>query len=422
MMKILLIIIDGLGDRPIAELGNKTPLEAARAPNLDYMAQQGVCGLITPFLFPGEKIPTSEGTHIALFGFQNYFLGRGPYEAMGVGMKMNAGDVALRVNFATVGKNLKIIDRRANRIERTRPFIDALSDIKIDGVKFLIKKSFGHRAVLVLRCLTYDVKHLSAEISDNDSHKNKVKIKKIIPLNQSKEAKFTADVLNEYLSKAEHILEDHPLNKKRIKQGLLAANYLLVRGAGRFKETPSFKKRYNLKAACVAGGGLYKGVAKILGMDLIKVKGATGMADTNLKAKFRVAKNALCPVKCRSAAISPKAKLFNRVKKYDFVFLHIKATDTFAHDNDFIGKKDFIEKIDKNIKSILGLKNTIIAITADHSTSCDLKRHCLEPIPILIYGDGKDNVSQFSERACAKGKLKKIKQTCLMPKILDLAK
>ncbi len=401
-MKILLVIIDGLGDRPIAKLGDRTPLDAAKTPNLDYMAKQGVCGLITPFLFSQEKEPTSEGAHIALFGYQNYFLGRGPYEAVGAGMKMNAGDVALRVNFATVDKNFKIIDRRAGRIEKTQPLIKALSKIKIKGVKFLIKRSFGHRAVLLLKCLRLNLKQLSSGISDNDSHKNKVKIKKIIPLNQSREAKFTADVLSEYLARVHHILKDHFLNRKREKQGLLPANYLLVRGAGKFKKTPSFKERYNLSAACVAGGGLYKGVAKILGMDLIKVKGATGMADTNLKAKFRVAKNAL--------------------RKYNFVFLHIKATDTFAHDNDFIGKKKFIEKIDKNIKSILCLKNALIVITADHSTCCNMKAHCLEPIPILIFGDGKDNVSQFSERTCAKGNFKKIKQTDLMPKILKLAK
>ena len=400
MMKILLIIIDGLGDRPIVELGNRTPLGAAKTLNLDYMAQQGVCGLVTPFLFSGEKEPTSEGAHIALFGYQNYFLGRGPYEAVGANMKMKAGDIALRVNFATVDENLKIIDRRANRIEKTQPLIDALLNIKIDNVEFLIKKSFGHRAVLILRCSKPAFEQLSAEISDNDPHGVGTRVKKIIPLNQSKEAGFTADVLNKYLAQAEHILKDEPLNKKREKQGFLPANYLLVRGAGKFKETPNFKERYNLNAACVAGGGLYKGVAKILGMDLLKVNGATGMANTNLKAKFLATKNAL--------------------RKYNFVFLHIKATDTFAHDGDFVGKKEFIEKIDKNIKSILGLKNTLIAVTADHSTCCDLKRHCLEPIPILIFGDGKDNVSQFSEKACKKGKLKKIKQTDLMPKILDL--
>ena len=112
-MKILFIIIDGLGDQPIKELGNKTPLEAARTPNLDFLAKNGICGLIESFRFPKEKVPTSEGSHIGLFGYQNYFLGRGPYEAAGIGMKMKQGDVALRVNFGTVNNTFKVIDRRA---------------------------------------------------------------------------------------------------------------------------------------------------------------------------------------------------------------------------------------------------------------------------------------------------------------------
>ena len=184
----------------------------------------------------------------------------------------------------------------------------------------------------------------------------------------------------------------------------------MVRGAGEFSKTPSFKERYGLSAACIAGGGLYKGVAKVLGMDLIWVKGATGLADTDLKAKFLAAKQAL--------------------RKYSFVFLHIKATDTFSHYGDFEGKKKFIEKIDKNLRSLFtlldnkhltgqALKNTLIVITADHSTCCDVKNHCCEPIPILIYGNGKDEAEKFSEKTCKFGKLGKIKQTNLMKKLLE---
>lgn len=392
-MKILLIILDGLGDKPVLQLGNKTPLGAAKTPNLDWLVKNGICGLISPFLFPGEKNPTSEGAHIALFGYKDYFLGRGPYEAAGAGMELKREDIAMRVNFGTVDKNLKIIDRRAGRISETENLIKSLSDKTIDGVKFLIKKSFGHRAVLVLRG-----KNLSAKISDGDPHKTGGKVKKIISLDKSKQAKFTAAVLNKFLIKAHQILKNHPLNKKRESQKLLAANYLLVRGAGQFKKTPSFKKRYGLKSCCIAGGGLYKGVAKILGMDLIKVKGATGLADTNLKGKLLTAKKAL--------------------RKYDFVFCHIKATDTFSHDGDFVGKKNFIEKIDKNLKLLFNLKNTLIVVTADHSTCCGLKSHCLEPIPVLIFGKEKNSVREFSEKNCRKGKLGKIKQTEFMSKVL----
>jgi 2,3-bisphosphoglycerate-independent phosphoglycerate mutase len=394
-MKILLIIIDGLGDRPIRRLGNRTPLDVAKTPNLDYMAEQGISGLITPFLFPKEKNPTSEGAHVALFGYKDYFLGRGPYEAAGVGMEMKKGDVALRVNFATVDKKLKILDRRAGRIEKTQPLIDTLSGIQIKGVKFLLKKSLSHRAVLILRG-----KNLSQKISANDPKIEGVKPKKIVPEDKSKQSKFTADVLNEFLEKAYQILNKHPLNKKRRKQGLLLANYLLVRGAGKFKKNPSFKKRYNLKSCCIAGGGLYKGVAKIIGMDLIDVKGATGLANTNLKAKFSAVKKQLT--------------------KYDFIFCHIKATDTFSHDGDFMGKKQFVEKVDKNIKSILNLRDVLIVVTADHSTCSELKNHCMEPIPVLMFGNGKDPINKFSEKFCAKGKLGKIKQENLMKTIFRL--
>ena len=403
-----------MGDRPIAQLGDKTPLEAAKTPNLDFLAKKGVCGLVLPYLFPKETLPTSEGAHVALFGYEDYFLGRGPYETAGIGMKMKKGDIAFRVNFGTVNEKLKVTDRRAGRIKETQSLIKALNGIKIDGKEFLIKKSFGHRAGLILRG-----RGLSPKISDGDPHKTGVKIKNIIPLDKSKEARKTADILNKFLRKTHQILKNHPKNKEREKKGRPQANYLLIRGAGMLKDVPSFKKMHNLRACCIAGGGLYKGVARILGMDIINVKGATGMADTNLKEKFSAAKKAFYPVKsAKGGAAKPQ---FNRVKKYNFVFCHIKATDTFAHDGNFIGKKDFIEKIDKALKPLLRLKNVLITITADHSTCSELKDHCLEPIPILIFSEKLKGgqLKNFSEKSCKKGRLGRIKQTELMKTILN---
>ena len=400
MKKIILVVIDGLGDRPIPALKNKTPLEAAFTPNLDFLAQNGVCGMIETFWFPEQKYPHSDTTHLALLGYnpEVYYLGRGPYEVTGIGMDLKKGDVALRANFGTIDKNLKIIDRRAGRISQTQPLVRALARIKeINRVRFLIKKSYGHRAGLILRG-----RNLSAEISDGDSKVTGVRPLSILPKRKSKEAIFTARVLNKFLEKAYQILKDHPLNKQREKQGKLPANFLLVRGAGQMKETPAFRKKYRLRAACIAGGGLYKGIGKILGMDLIKVKGATGFSDTNLKGKILAAKKNL--------------------KKYDFIFLHIKAADNLAEDGNFRGKKEFIERIDKNMEYLLNLKNILIVVTADHSTCCSLKRHCLEPVPILIFGNGKDKVSQFSEKACQKGRLGKIKQLNLMPAVLKYVK
>jgi len=395
--KILLIVMDGLGDEPIPELGNKTPLESAQTPHLNQLAKKGICGLVKPYLFKNQKKPDSDISHLAIFGYdpQKYYLGRGPYEAVGIGLELQKGDIALRVNFATVDNNFKIIDRRAGRIDDTHLLINSLKGIEINGVKFILKKSFGHRAVLVLHSKN---KKLSDKISNGDPKKVGLKVKEILPLNKEKSARFTAQILNEYLKKAHLILKNHLLNKNREQQGLLPANYLLVRGAGKMKETPSFQKKYGLRACCIAGGALYKGIAKILGMDLINVRGANGFVNTNLKGKILAAMDCL--------------------KKYDFVFLHIKATDSLAEDGNFMAKKEFIEKIDSHLRDLMKLNNALIIITADHSTSSLLKSHCKKPVPILIFGREKDNVEEFSEKACKKGKLGILNQLEIMKKIL----
>ena len=398
-MKIIFIVIDGLGDQLVPELGNKTPLESATKPNLDVLASQGICGSMEPFLVEGEDKATSEGTHIGLFGYQDYFLGRGPYEAVGLGMKLKNGDVALRANFASVNSEMEIIDRRAGRIEKTEKLISSLKDIKIGGVKFLIKKALGHRAVLVLR--PGKGVSLSANISKGDSKKVGEKPLEIKPMDETSEAAFTAKVLNIYLNKTHQILKDHIANQKRVYQGEVPANYLLIRGAGQLRLVPSFKERYGLKAACVSGGGLYKGIAEILGMKLIKVRGATARVNTNLKGKVLASIKAL--------------------KKYDFIFCHIKAADSLAEDGKFLEKKEFIEKIDASLAPLLGLKKTLVVITGDHDTSSVLKAHCNDLVPVLIWGNGRDEkVSSFSEKECLKGGLGKFGQEKLLDKILAL--
>jgi len=397
MKKILFIVIDGLGEKPIPQLNNQTPLEAATTPNLDYLAKNGVCGVVQPFKFSWQPYPTSDVAHLGLFGYdpKKYYLGRGVYEVSGIGMKLKEGDIALRVNFGTVDKNLKIFDRRAQRIEDTQPLVKSCQGIKIKGVEFILKKSYGHRAGLILRG-----KNLSPEITDGDPHKIGVKVRKIKPKRKSESAEFTANILNQFLEKTHKILEKHPLNKKRVKQGLLPANYLLVRGAGQLKKVPSFKQKYGLSAACIAGGALYKGIAKVLGMKIIRVPGATGKPNTNLKNKFFYAKKFL--------------------KQYDFIFLHIKATDNLAEDGNFLGKKMFIEKIDKKISTVSKLNNTLVIVTADHNTCSLLKRHCNGAVPLLIWGaNKKDDVSHFSEKDCKNGMLKKIPALNLMKKIFD---
>jgi len=406
-MKILLIVIDGLGDAPIPELKNRTPLEAAKTPNLDWLAENGVCGLMKPWVEKGE-LPTSEDCHLALFGYQPKISnpGRGVLEVLGIGEKILKRDICFRGNFATVDKNLKIIDRRAGRIEKTEPLISALNKIKIERAEILVRKAFGHRIGVILRgkprsrTSSLRGRNFSEKVISNDPKKAGVKVLKISNGVNDKKAEKTAQILNEFLEKAKILLENHPLNKEREREGKLPANYILIRGAGRLKKIKSFREKYKLKSTFIAGGTLYKGIARYLGMEEIKVKGDTGLPNTNLRGKFLAVKRAL--------------------KKTDFIFLHIKAADSLAEDGNFLAKKEFIERIDKNLKPILKLKNALIVVTADHSTCSNLKRHCLEPIPILITGNGKDSVKEFSEKACQKGKLGLINQLNLMPKVLSI--
>jgi 2,3-bisphosphoglycerate-independent phosphoglycerate mutase len=392
MKKIILIVIDGLGDEPIPQLNNKTPLEAAKTPNLDFLAKNGICGLVLPWHGKG-KLPTSEDTHLAIFGYnpEKFNPGRGVLEVLGIGEKIKKGDVCFRGNFATVDENLTIIDRRAERIEDTEDLIKSLNKIKIKGVKVIVRRAFGHRIGIIFRG-----KDLSAKVSSNDPKRVGVKVLKI------KGQKRMVKVVNEFLEKARTILENHPKNKKRKKEGKLPANYILLRGAGKFKKVKSFKEKYGLKAAFIAGGTLYKGIGKYLGMEEIKVKGADGTINTNLKGKFLAAKNT--------------------IKDYDFIFLHIKACDNLAEDGKFLGKKEFIERIDQNLKPILNLKDVLIVITGDHSTCSLRKSHCNLPNPILVYGAKKDGCKKFSERECKEGKLGILKQIDLMKKISTLTK
>jgi len=391
-MKILLIIIDGLGDEPIPELGNKTPLEVAKTPNLDFLAKNGLCGAIVPWR-EDEKLPTSEDTHLAIFGYdpKKSNPGRGVLEALGAGLKIEKDDICFRSNFATVDEDLKIIDRRAERIERTEGLISALNKIKIKGAKIFLKKAFGHRFVLVLRG-----KNLSPKVSSNDPKKVGLPVLKIFGSSK------TCKILNEFLERARFVLKNHPENKKRILSGKLPANYILLRGAGKLKKIKSFKEKYKLEAGFIAGGTLYKGIAKYLGMKEIKVKGANGMVNTNLKGKISAAKKAF--------------------KKYDFIFLHIKAADNLAEDGNFLEKKKFIEKIDENLKPILSLKETLIVVTGDHPTSSLKKSHWVGKNPVLIFGNGKDKVEKFSENECKKGSLRIFPQLSLMTKVFHIDK
>ncbi len=395
MDSILLLIMDGLGDRPDVRIDGKTVLQYAKTKNLDSFAKKGMNGIMDP-IAPGI-IPGSDTAHLSLLGYDPYkvYTGRGPFEAAGIGIKLKEGDVAFRCNFGTVNEKLVVKDRRAGRIKKgTKELAKMLDGIRIDDVKIIFEEAVEHRAALVLRG-----KNLSSNITDIDPHNDNMRINESRPL--SKNAERTANILNKFVKESYKILNEHPINKERKKKKLPPANIILPRGAGIFPRMRSMDEKYKLKSACVAGISLVKGVSRLAGMDIINVKGATGGVDTDIDAKIKAVIKAL--------------------EKYDFVLVNIKAPDLFGHDGDVFGKIKMAEKIDKALGPLKDV-DCLKIFTADHSTPVTIRNHSGDPVPVTITGKNVrvDDVKNFDEISCAKGALCRIQGKDLMNIALDL--
>ena len=376
MEKGILIIMDGVGDLPNSK--KQTPLSAAKTPNMDKMAKEGILGMLAP-LGKGN-VPGSDTSHLTLLGYPywDYYCGRGPLEALGSGIKLKEGDVAFRANFATV-KNGRITDRRAGRISTSfaRKLEKLVSKIKVKGVTIIFKATSQHRGVLVLRG-----KGLGSGISGTDPHAH-LAIPKSHAIKKNAANQKSAKILNEFTQKAMKVLGKAPENKSR----KLPANAILCRGAGTYRKVEPFHKKHGVSGAAIAGGALYKGVATYIGMDVLNVSGATGTADTDLKSKGKHAVAAL--------------------KNHDFVFVHVKATDNASHDKNFVEKKKAIERVDKELVPLLCKTGANIIITGDHTTSCITGKHTGNDVPFLALGSGfrRDLCTKFSETSCMRGGL-----------------
>ena len=378
--------MDGLGDRPISEFGGQTPLEYAKTPNMDKLASLGMNGLLH-VIAPGVT-PGSDTAHLALFGVDpyEYYTGRGPFEAAGIGLVVKEGDIAFRTNFATINSEGVITDRRAGRIrDGTDQLAKLFEGLEIDGIEILLEAGTEHRAALILRGAG-----LSDQVSENDPHVEGKEPLEFKPLDESPEAEKTARVLTSFVMKARTILNNAELNKKRVEERLLPANYLLIRGAGKAPKLPNFEEEYCLETACVAGGGLYKGVGRMLGMHIIEDSRMSGGTTTDLSAKFEITHNAL--------------------NDYDFVFTHVKGTDNYSHDGKYKEKSEFIERVDKELYRFLPENyegDLVVMITGDHSTPCSFKDHSADPVPILIYSPDcrRDKVEKFGESYAVDGSL-----------------
>jgi 2,3-bisphosphoglycerate-independent phosphoglycerate mutase len=389
--KVLLIIADGLGDRQVKALGNRTPLEAADKPNIRSLLRSSLVGLMNP-ISPGV-VPGSDTSHLAIFGLdpRKYYSGRGSFEALGSGVELAEGDVSFRGNFATVDSDLRVVDRRAGRnIEEAEDLVRELNSKigEINGVKVRFYKGTEHRVSVVI-----SGEGLSDKVSDTDPHEVGLKVKESKPLEESQEAARTADLLNKLTRRIYEVLSSSEANKLRVQRNKPPANIVLLRGAAKYKELPKLRDYTGLNAAAVSATPLIKGICKAIGMEVITPKGATGGIDTNYDAKA-------------NAVID-----FLKSDKYDLVFLHIKATDAASHDGKAEEKVRAIEKIDYVIGRILDNYSSelVIAFTGDHATPVELKEHAGDPVPFFLYVPENiipDGVSDFNEREARKGTIR----------------
>jgi 2,3-bisphosphoglycerate-independent phosphoglycerate mutase len=371
--KIIFLVIDGLGGLPYPVVG-KTELEAAQTPNLDSLAKQGICGLTEPV---GAGITPGSGVaHLALFGYDpfKFAIGRGILEVLGIDSEIAPEDIAARGNFCTVNEDGKVIDRRAGRIstEQCAELCQKLSQIKIAGVELFILPVREHRFALILRS-----DGLSPEITDSDPQLTGVGPKNIVPL--STRAKRTAAIANELVAKASKILA-----------GNYPANMILLRGFSQLPHLPAMSEIYHLKPAAIATYPMYRGLAKLVGMTVLK-------SGSTIEDEFDT--------------------LAQHYSDYDFFYLHIKETDSAGEDGDFWRKVKAIEEVDALLPRILTLHPEVIVVCGDHSTPALLKGHSWHPVPFLLYSAWcrSDNVAQFSESACWQGSLGKFPALEVMP-------
>jgi len=401
-MKGVLIIIDGMGDLPSSLFNGKTPLEEAYTPNLDFLATRGEMGYMYP-VKPGF-VPESDEAIVSIFGNDLISSTRGQLEARGANIKLVRGDLALRVNFATIDslKQGNIIDRRAGRTLTTAEAISLAKEInsKIKlPFQFIFKPTIQHRAVLVFRG------GFSDNVSGNAltySHGKTHSIGKIFlcrPLDDDENSQYTANVINEFLEKAYEILDKHPINKERMKKGLLPANYLLVRNPG--IEEPKIKP-YK-KWISVAYMPLEIGFSKQSGMKVFSF-------DYPKLKKLDVYAN-LYEGLAKACKFSIKI-LKRNYKKADYAYIHLKETDIPGHDNKPLEKKTMLEYIDKTLFNFLrkfAPPNHIkVLVTADHSTPCKIKNHSSDPVPVLLYNGSPPKEKKFCEKEARKGKLGRI--------------
>jgi len=415
------VLLDGVGDLPHPDLSGKTPLDAAVTPNLDKLAKNGKIGQV---ISVGKGIaPESD---IAVFNMLGYkfqhanYVGRGVIEAIGIGTDFKDGDLALRGNFATLNDEGVIIDRRAGRkIEREdanaiAKEIETQVQFSRKNTSVAVAPTIGHRVIVRIRA---EEEQLSSEITNTDPAYVRVdgmgiakavtdfmKIEKCFPLDESPNAKLTADLVNEFTNQSLHIMKKSDVNRRRKNQGKKLLNSILLRDAGnRYPKVTPINELYSMNFSCIVDMPVELGISQVLKMKAFQ---AGGMTDYEEKA--RVAANAM--------------------KTQNAIYVHLKGPDEFGHDGDAIGKMKNIEEIDQRFFGTLldniDTSKIAVVISADHSTPCINKGHSDDPVPILVSGDAikNDGTIRITENEAKKGSIGLIEGAQVVNTALDLIK
>ncbi len=372
--KIVMIIMDGLGGLP-QEPGGKTELESATKPNLDALASQSALGLTIPVAL--GITPGSGPGHLAIFGYDpiENEIGRGALEALGVDFELGPEDVAARGNFCSVDSAGLITDRRAGRIStaESSKLVQLLESIKADGVEFFVRIVKEHRFAFIMRG-----SGLGDALTDTDPQKIGVPD---LPVEfRASGSKEAAKFANLFVSQARGLLKTQK-----------TANMILLRGFAKLPKVASYQEKFGLHAAAIAVNGMYRGVAKMAGMEVLDV-GGVSLAD-----EF--------------------ATLEKNWNAFDFFYLHIKKTDTMGENGDFQGKVKAIEEVDSFIPRVMALHPDVVIVGGDHSSPSVLKFHSWHPVPLLLYSKHvrEDGINIFGERACLRGSLGVLQAMYVMP-------
>jgi len=377
--KIVMLVADGLGGLPL-EPGGPTELEAAKTPNLDELARRGVLGLAIP-VKPGIS-PGSGPGHLGLFGYDRleFLIGRGALEATGIGFDLQENDVAVRCNFCTLDSNGKIADRRAGRIpsEESAPLAGKLRQVKIEGVEISVEPVKEHRFVVVFRGAG-----LGGNVEDTDPQQTGVE--PLQPVAKDQQSQKTAEVAKHFIDQAKQLLA-----------GEKKANGLTMRGFSPRPQLPSYEELYGLRAAAIAVYPMYKGLARLAGMDIV------GQAQT-LDEQIDL--------------------LEQHWQDYDFFFVHYKYTDSSGEDGDFDKKVEKTEAFDAAVPRVTALGPDVLIVTGDHSTPSKLASHSWHPVPTLLVSDvcRTDSCDAFGESQCLQGGLGQFEAVHLMTLALSNA-